>query len=74
VGAASGLARPERAEPSHFSELARWASRAELGSFPPLVLPMSPSSLAMYVFSLLLYLYIYCPYFLTIESPKSREN
>jgi hypothetical protein len=32
VGSASRLASPERAEPSRFSELARWASRAELGS------------------------------------------
>jgi hypothetical protein len=32
VGSASRLASPERAEPSLFSELARWASRAELGS------------------------------------------
>jgi hypothetical protein len=32
VGSASQLASPEQAEPSRFSELARWASRAELGS------------------------------------------
>jgi hypothetical protein len=45
VGSVSRLASPERAEPSHFPELARWASRARLvarasqarlGSFPPL--------------------------------------
>jgi hypothetical protein len=32
VGSASRLASPERAEPSRFPELARWASRAEPGS------------------------------------------
>jgi hypothetical protein len=32
VGSTSRLASPERAEPSWFSELARWANRAELGS------------------------------------------
>ena len=51
VGSASRLARQERAEPSRFFELARWASQAELdslheraaaswaelGSFPPLM-------------------------------------
>jgi hypothetical protein len=54
VGSASRLASLERAEPSRFSELVGWASRAEpsslreraaasrarLGSFPPLVLIM----------------------------------
>jgi hypothetical protein len=32
VGSASRLTSPERAEPSRFSELDRWASLAELGS------------------------------------------
>jgi hypothetical protein len=32
VGSASRLASQERAEPSYFPELARWASLAELGS------------------------------------------
>jgi hypothetical protein len=32
VGSASRLASLERAEPSRFSELARWASRAEPSS------------------------------------------
>jgi hypothetical protein len=47
VGSSSRLVRQERAEPSHFFELARWTSRTELGllheragasqaSFPPL--------------------------------------
>jgi hypothetical protein len=54
VGSASRLASQERAEPSRFFELVRWASRAELGSlheraaasraelgsFPPLLLGM----------------------------------
>jgi hypothetical protein len=54
VGSASRLASQERAEPSRFFELVRWASRAELGSlheraepsrtrlgsFPPLITPM----------------------------------
>jgi hypothetical protein len=31
VGSASRLASPERAEPSLYFELVRWASRAELG-------------------------------------------
>jgi hypothetical protein len=57
VGSESRLASPERAEPSRFSELARWASRAELGSlreraaasrarlgsFPPLLLTVAAS-------------------------------
>ena len=30
IGSTSRLASPERAQPSRFSELARWASRAEL--------------------------------------------
>jgi hypothetical protein len=47
VGSASRLASQERAEPSLVFELARWVSREELGSlheraelvsFPPLVL------------------------------------
>jgi hypothetical protein len=36
VGSTSRLVRPERAEPSLFSELVRWTSQAKLGSIPPL--------------------------------------
>jgi hypothetical protein len=43
VGSASRLASPERAEPSRFSELARWASQAELDSLRELA-AAEPSS------------------------------
>ena len=61
VGSASRLASQERAEPSRFFELVRWASRAELGSlheraatsrarlgsFPPI--PTAPPIPALHV-------------------------